>query len=170
MNRRLIGFILYLVATACMAQTMSMDHSHTPIALPQGAKQPRLSISLAKDVMSGYNLTLTTENYQLGAPPLTTDMQQLMTMSTAMNDQVVSGHAHLYINGQKIQRIYGQQVHLPANLFKQGINSISVTLNDHVHRYWTVNNKKILATIMINTSGNQTVTTIKQNFASFPAH
>jgi hypothetical protein len=181
MNSRIIGFIFYLGVTTCIAEaevsvkdtthiapTMKMDHSHTPIALPQRARKPRLSISITKDAMSGYNLTLTTENYQLGAPPLTTDMAQLMVLSTKIHDQVVSGHAHLYINGQKIQRIYGHQLHLPVKLFKHGINSISVTLNDHAHRYWTVEHKKILATIMFNTSGKQQVTTIKQNFASFP--
>ena len=75
-------------------------------------------------------------------------------------------NAHLYINGVKIQRIYGHALHLPANLFKSGINTVSVTLNNHGHMYWTAQGKKIVATLYVN---DQTKEFITYRFESFPS-
>jgi len=111
-----------------------MDHSHMPIAVPNAAPTPALSLKLLKDSMSGYNLILDTQRYDLSVPPEgAMNMQQMMSATTNENTGFLQGHAHLYINGVKIQRTYGHALHLPANLFKSGINTVSVTLNNHGH-------------------------------------
>jgi len=57
-------------------------------------------------------------------------------------------------------------LHLPANLFKSGINTVSVTLNNHGHMYWTAQGKKIVATLYVN---DQTKEFITYRFESFPS-
>jgi hypothetical protein len=66
---------------------------------------------------------------------------------------------------KKIQRVYGENVHLPEALFKQGANSISVTLNNHGHMAWTMAGKKIIATLYV---GSVLSAEIKHKFESFP--
>ena len=94
-------------------------------------------------------------------------MAQMMAVTVDDTTGFVAGHAHLYINGIKIQRIYGHNVHLPNKLFKAGINNISVTLNNHGHLYWTADDKKILATLYINEAQTPF---ISYEFASFPVN
>jgi hypothetical protein len=122
---------------------------------------------LKKDLISGYNLQLKTQHYFLTPPPSGVDMTELMTVTINNELGVIEGHAHLYVNGEKIQRIYGKNVHLPQTLFKQGTNSISVTLNNHGHMYWTIDDKKIVSTLYIDSS--TTTELVKHKFESFPS-
>ena len=143
-----------------------MDHAHLPIEVPDGAPKPALSIDLVADSMNGYNLYLLTQRYSLTPTP-----KSLMTMSDMMEATIddktgfVDGHAHLYVNGEKVQRIYGNAVHMPQTLFKKGINVVTVTINNHGHMYWTVDDKKVVATIFFKNEGELELT---HRFESFP--
>lgn len=177
MNTFFILLVIVLTITNVNAQSapndqstspaMQMDHSHLPIAVPLNTTTPLLSLSLHNDTMSGYNLHLTLKNYHLIPPPNDAmSMSELMSASVNNKTGFVEGHAHLYINGIKIQRVYGINLHLPAHHFKEGINTISVTLNNHGHMYWTAEEKKVVATLFIDTLADQV---IKHKFESFPA-
>lgn len=162
---------LLLIGSAASAQERArsgaaMDHSHLPIAAPTGAPAPALSLQLSPDAMSGYNLRLILENFSMMPPPFgLSDMADMMRDSTDKNG-VIEGHAHLYINGTKIQRLYGRDAHLPANLFRSGINQITVSINNHGHMYWTFDERQVLATLFINPASEQIVA---HRFESFPA-
>lgn len=142
-----------------------MEHSHMPIAVPESVKPVALSLVLTKDTMSGFNLTLHTRHYNLMPPRQGLSMDESMAASINATSGYVEGHAHLYINGEKIQRVYGENIHLPETLFKQGTNSISVTLNNHGHMAWTMAGKKIIATLYV---GSVLSAEIKHKFESFP--
>lgn len=144
----------------------NMDHSHIPVALPDGVPIPTLSISVSRDWMSGLNLKLHTENYEMTIPPAGLEMDALMQPSLNAETGIAEGHAHLYINGEKIQRIYGHQLHLPATLFKPGLNQINVSINNHGHMYWTANGRQILATLYVNLDAEALVT---HRFETYPA-
>ena len=145
---------------------MTMDHSHMPIDVPTKTPTPALSLQLTQDVMSGYNLTLSLQRYSITPPPSKAlSMAQLMKASINSSTGFVEGHAHLYINGTKIQRIYGENIHIPQAHFKGGINTVSVTLNNHGHMYWVANKKKILATLYVNQEKTPFLT---YKFESFP--
>jgi hypothetical protein len=169
---RYTQYALILVTAALLsfklfAQQEMMDHSHMPIAVPDDTPTPALSLKLLKDSMSGYNLILDTQRYDLSVPPAgKMNMQQMMSATMNPSSGFLQGHAHLYINGVKIQRIYGPALHLPATLFKRGINTISVTLNNHGHMYWTAQGKKIVATLYINEETKELIT---YRFESFPS-
>lgn len=140
-----------------------MDHSHMPITAPKTAQTVRLDLEISDDAMSGYNLTIHTQNYVMQPPPAQLSMAEMMSPSLA-GEQLL-GHAHLYINGEKIQRVYGKYLHLPQTLFKAGTNSISVSLNNHGHMYWQQSGKKVIATLMIE---HQSPVLVKHSFSSFP--
>jgi hypothetical protein len=144
---------------------MGMDHSHMPIEVPENANKVSLSLDLSKDAMSGYNLTLRTENYHFVPPPTGLQMKDLMEASINTSTGSVEGHAHLYVNGNKVQRVYGNHIHLPQKLFSDGINSISITLNNHGHMYWTHGAKQIISTLFIN---ENKANLIAHKFESFP--
>ena len=88
---------------------------------------------------------------------------------TELNTQkvnfIVDGHAHLYVNGKKISRVYGRYVHLPSTLFNPGINMIMVSLNAHSHDVWTLSENQIMSTLIINPKSEKLVL---QGFSSSP--
>jgi hypothetical protein len=157
--------ILFVSIFTVEAQEMAMDHSHMPISVPANTKTPALSLHISKDLMSGYNLILKLQQYHLTPPPEALSMDELMGVSIDANSQFIEGHAHLYINGIKIQRVYGENIHLPQHLFKTGVNTISITLNNHGHMYWVANDKKIIATLFVNQDKTPFIT---YKFESFP--
>jgi hypothetical protein len=152
------------VKQAKTAKPGKMDHSHMPVSVPKNVAPMALSLQLSEDAMSGYNLKLQTQRYVLTPPPAGLGMAQLMGAAIDERSGYLTGHAHLYINGEKIQRVYGSDVHLPASLFKAGINSISLTLNNHGHMYWTIDDKKVVSTLHID---NGAATLLKNQFDSF---
>jgi hypothetical protein len=119
---------------------MEMDHG--TVSVPAGLSAPELAIDLYPDNMDGYNLKLVVNHFTI-IPPL----ESLIKGSAA---NVVEGHAHLYVNGKKIQRVYSLFTHLPAKLFRTGINAITLSLNDHNHATWTVEKSEIQATLTVN--------------------
>jgi hypothetical protein len=138
--------------------TISMDHSHMPIQVPKDVPKPRLSIAVFKDVMSGYNLELLSENYSLMPPPRKGfNMRELMLPTINKDTGYIEGHAHLYVNGEKVQRIYSNNVHLPTALFRPGVNQVTVSINNHAHMYWTVEDRQVLATLFVNNNAEPSV-------------
>ncbi len=144
-----------ILASAQMDMPQGMQHQHTPKNLPASALTPQLTISIIKDSMSGVNLHLKTHFFQLESP----------TQEGDNPSNIVEGHGHLYINGKKIQRVYGPDVHIPAKHIKKGVNQISVTLNGHDHSAWIKDGKEIISTIFINTEKEKYVS---HQFSSFP--
>lgn len=161
----IILILIFSGMSTLSAQQVVVEHSHLPIDLPENIITPRLSVILRKDTMEGYNLTLNTKHYSLIPPPEDASMAELMKASINKKLGIAEGHAHLYINGVKIQRVYGHYVHIPQSRFKNGINTVSVTLNNHGHMYWLAEHKKILSTLYVDTNKNPFVT---YRFDSFP--
>ena len=134
---------------------MDMQHQHSPKDLPLDVLIPQLNISVSEDAMSGVNLHLQTKHFQLESP----------TAAGNRPKNIVEGHGHLYVNGKKIQRVYGSDIHIPGKYINKGMNQISVTLNGHDHSQWQVEGKTIISTVFINTEKDDLVTL---RFSSFP--
>ncbi len=121
----------------------SMNHSATDHGgtkhdevLQVGARNaPVVGISVTEDAMSGWNLKIHTENFRF-AP------------ENASSAHVAGeGHAHIYINGKKVARHYGNWFHI-ANL-PQGDNTIRVSLNANDHRQLAVDKMALEASTII---------------------
>ncbi|MEM6862931.1 MAG: hypothetical protein AAF627_19505 [Myxococcota bacterium] len=124
----------------------SPEHDHMPMEVPEGAPIPALSLQVSPDAVSGFNLELQLARYALGPPPTVDSMEALMR-PTLSDMGFVEGHAHLYVNGEKISRLYGRHAHVPGSLLGPGLNQLTVTINSHGHQTWSVNGRAILATL-----------------------
>jgi hypothetical protein len=100
------------------AEMTSHDHA-TAVNLPAGDDAPGLEIKLTKDPMAGWNLHVIPQNFRF-AP-----------QSASMADVDGEGHAHVYINGVKLGRLYGNWMHL-SDLPKGDVD-VTVSLNGNSH-------------------------------------
>jgi len=98
----------------------AMDHHmHVLYDVSHMELAPDLSLRILPDAMSGWNIHLMTKNFVF-AP-------------TQVNQKPVDGegHAHLYVNEQKVARIYGPWYHLDG--LAPGEYAVKVQLNGNDH-------------------------------------
>lgn len=90
------------------------------LSLAAGPSSPTLKMMVMPDPASGWNLHIMTENFRF-AP------------ENASRDHIDGeGHAHVYVNGNKVARHYAPWMHI-ANL-EPGEHIIAVSLNANDHR------------------------------------
>lgn len=94
-----------------------MDHS--PVDIPAGPSAPTLAITLHPDTMSGLNLQIQTTNFTFS--PETVNQEHIPN----------TGHAHVYVDGKKRSRIYGNWFHITG--LASGEHRIKVELNTNSH-------------------------------------
>ncbi len=116
------------------AETSSHDHA-SAVNLPAGADAPGLDIKLTKDPKAGWNLQVIPQNFRF-APE---------HASTADVDG--EGHAHVYINGIKLGRLYGNWLHIGE--LPKGAVEVKVSLNANSHSALTVDNAPVEASVTI---------------------
>ncbi|PCH67786.1 MAG: hypothetical protein COC12_11005 [Rhodobacteraceae bacterium] len=114
-------------------KNMNMAHSHSAgLAIPNDENAPTLEIAVIKDLMSGWNLHVMPANFRF-AP------------EHASQPHVAGeGHAHVYVNGTKIARLYGPWMHLTD--LPKGNANIEVVLNSNDHRPLSVEGTPVSAT------------------------
>lgn len=109
------------------------EHDHP--ALPVNAALPIPSIThlVFPDAMDGYNVQILTQNFTF-------------TPASINRDNVANeGHAHIYVNGVKYSRVYGNWFHLPATALQPGVNAVTVTLNANDHSTWAMPAGELIA-------------------------
>ncbi|WP_377186547.1 hypothetical protein [Ruegeria meonggei] len=116
------------------AEAMAHDHS-TPVNLPAGADAPSVAIAVIPDPMAGWNLHVMPQNFRF-APE-----------SASAADKDGEGHAHVYINGEKLGRLYGNWMHIPA--LPKGAVEVEVSLNANSHSPLTVDNVPVRAVVTV---------------------
>ncbi len=102
---------------------------------------PAVSLSVAKDSMSGWNLRISLENFSFAAE--------------SVNQAIVAneGHAHLYIDGVKQARLYGPDYHFSD--LPLGKHTITVTLNANNHAALAIDNQIIESSVIIEQVDNK---------------
>jgi glucose/arabinose dehydrogenase len=98
---------------------------------------PTVSLSVTGSNEAGWNLVMTTTNFQFYMPP--------GEMGPHVNGQ---GHAHWYLDGVKQGRLY--QASNIVSSFPQGQHQIKVVLSSNDHKEYTYNGNLIQATANIN--------------------
>lgn len=112
------------------------DHSTTtPIVLPDNNTAPMLSAQVLKDPASGWNLKVETTNFRFAPENAGTDHIE------------GEGHAHVYVNGAKIARIYSNWYHIDH--LPEGQIMIEVALNSNDHRQLVVGSKPLRVGVMV---------------------
>lgn len=138
--------VLVLSLTASSALAGGQGHSH---GSTQGHAQaemrevaasvpaPELTVQAVTDPVDGYNVHLVVVNFAFSPE------------RTGTATQAVEGHAHLYVNGVKIGRVYGTWLHLPDKLLAPGDNDIRISLNDNTHRAWAIGGAPVQASLVL---------------------
>jgi len=85
---------------------------------------PKVTINAVKDSMGGYNVQILTNSFKF--------TPEMAGKEVVQN----TGHAHVYVNEVKVGRAYGVWFNVPDSFFKNGTNTISVTLNANNHNVW----------------------------------
>lgn len=139
----LAAAFLLTVAAPINAQQSGMDmsdmaedgveHDHPARPVNPDLPIPSLTHLAFPDAMDGYNVQILVQNFTF--------------TPAAINRDVVpnEGHAHIYINGVKVARVYGNWYHLPSSLFPPGVNALTVTLNANDHSTWATPDGDLIA-------------------------
>lgn len=111
------------------------DHHGDMLDLPAGAGAPTLALRAIKDPSAGWNLNIVTANFTFSP-------------EHASGAHVAGeGHAHVYVDGVKLGRVYGDWIHLD-NL-PEGEVAVEVTLNANDHRMLSVAGKPLSERVTI---------------------
>ena len=115
---------------------LTHDHTggHGRLNVPVGAA-PEVRLTARRDDILGWNILLETANFRF-APE-------------AVNGAHVpgQGHGHIYVNGEKIARLYGPAYHLSD--LGPGEHVITVTLNANDHSIYAVDGEEISASVTV---------------------
>jgi hypothetical protein len=107
--------------------TAPMQHGKMEVG---DVSAPRsLTLTVHKDPKAGWNLQVQVENFRFAPEHASTPHVP------------GEGHAHLFIDGKKITRLYGEWYHIP-NL-TPGTHKITVTLNANSHEDLMVKGKVV---------------------------
>jgi uncharacterized Zn-binding protein involved in type VI secretion len=106
-------------------------HDHGTIELSGESVIPTVNLTVHPDARQGWNLEVQVTNFRFA--PEQVNQSSLPT----------EGHAHLYINGEKITRLYGNWYYLES--LPSGQHEITVSLNANGHEALTVNGQPIEA-------------------------
>lgn len=117
-------------------QHHSSSSDHKSIAIPPGQPIPKVDLIVHPDARQGWNLELKLTDFQLTPENI-----------NQVSHSYQQGHAHLYINGKKVTRIYGNWYYLPE--LPPGRHQIRVGLTGNGHEMLMVHDQEIADTEMI---------------------
>ena len=110
-------------------------HSHEPLEVSKSDQIPTVTLTVLKDPMSGWNAKVVVEHFRF-AP------------ENASQDHVAGeGHGHLYVDGVKINGLYGDWYHLGK--LSAGSHTVMVSLSSNDHRDLTHNGQVIAHSVSI---------------------
>jgi hypothetical protein len=124
-----ITLVTALPATAHMGEAHEVD----------AESAPKISLLVEKDEIGGFNVQIITENFTW-AP------------ENASEEHVPGeGHAHIYVDGAKVGRVYSSWYHLNVSSLnlEPGSHEVEVSLNSNDHGPYTVNGEEVRAVASI---------------------
>ena len=80
---------------------------------------PSVTLEVYSDPKAGWNLHIQTQNFEFSPE------------HASLDHVVGEGHAHIFIDGKKINRVYGNWYHIPS--LPTGEHEVRVTLNANSH-------------------------------------
>ena len=109
------------------------EHGHQAIDVANWPATPSLTLTAYKDLVSGWNLHIVPKHFKFAPNNVNTPSRP------------GEGHAHLYINGEKMTRLYAQWYYL--NNLAPGKHTITISLNANDHGPLEINGEPIETTI-----------------------
>ncbi|MDA0265404.1 MAG: hypothetical protein O2890_02785 [Cyanobacteria bacterium] len=117
------------------AQGHGAHGHHGNLEIPADQPVPTVTLTAHPDPVSGWNLEVQTEHWTFA--PERVNQSSLTT----------EGHGHLYVNGEKMTRLYSTWTYLPS--LPPGENRLTVGLNANGHEGLTHNGEPIEATVVV---------------------
>jgi hypothetical protein len=160
-----IGLILLAINLGISVMTVSQAlasteiHQHKSLEISMDTPVPKIELSAFRDATDGVNIHVNIDNYLLNAPDLAIDTPDNKV------DGILQGHAHVFVNGIKRQRLYGKDVHIGQSWLIKGVNQVAISLNSHQHENWVSGDHNIVGSIFLDLSTEQLVL---HNFTSQP--
>lgn len=108
---------------------------HGALMVPADQPVPQVTLTVTPDAVAGWNVRVQTENWQFA--PEHVNQASVTT----------EGHAHLYLNGEKLTRLYGTWYYLPS--LPTGEHTLSVSLNANGHEALTYNGQPIEDAVVV---------------------
>lgn len=128
--------VMFIPAWAIAEGTHNHDHNHHGVQETSGyGANPTIKLEVFKDTASGWNLHLICENFTFTPENI-----------NKMIDKP-EGHAHVYVDGKKVSRIYGPWFHLTG--LTPGAHTVRVSLNANDHKEFVINGKPIDDTVEV---------------------
>ena len=116
----------------------AVDHTQHPlIEHPAEQPVPYMRVHMQADSMDGFNLYLETRDFRF--TPERVDTHNIAN----------EGHAHLYLNGEKVARLYSPWHHISSSLLRDGINRLEVEFSSNDHSTWGIAGQPIGADILL---------------------
>ena len=110
------------------------NHDHG-MFMVSAEEAPTVELMVEEDKKSGYNVRIMTTNFEF-------------TPENVNGENVVGeGHAHIYVDGKKVGRVYDEYYHVDENF--DGTKEFRVTLNANDHSEYAVNGEVVEATVMV---------------------
>ena len=129
-----------ITATATVdVPAATMSHAHDPVEA--AAPVPTVSLSHTVDPKMGWNLFADITDFEF-AP-----------RQAGLDNQDGAGHLHLYVDGEKVGRLYGPGWHLSG--LSAGTHEVTVELNANSHAPYTAGGSPIVASTTIEVSEDQ---------------
>jgi hypothetical protein len=120
-------------ASVATTEMTPMPHSSVYEVSPENA--PKVELVVTEDAKSGYNIKIITTDFTF-------------TPENANEENILGeGHAHLYVNGEKIGRVYSNYYHYGGSF--EGTKTFKVTLNANDHSEYTVDGVAIESTAKV---------------------
>lgn len=110
-------------------------HSHGSLEIGDADQIPTIKLSVLKDPMSGWNANVEVEHFRFAPERASQDHAE------------GEGHAHLYVDGVKVNRLYSEWYHLGK--LAGGNHTVRVSLSSNDHRDLTYNGNVIADTINV---------------------
>jgi len=121
-----------------LQETTNTHHHEGTYQVPDDVPAPTVKLFVEKDSKAGYNLHIETTNFKF-------------TPENANKENVMGeGHAHIFINGEKLGRLYGNWYHLKT--LPEGSTEITVNLTANGHESYSVGDKEVEDTVTVEVS------------------
>ena len=111
------------------------EDPHSALEIPAGQLVPTVNLVAHPDAHQGWNLEVQVTNFRFAPEHL------------SQPSSPTEGHAHLYIDGEKVTRLYGNWYYL-GNL-PPGQHEITVSLNTNTHETLMHNGEPIQSTVRV---------------------
>ncbi|WP_226038509.1 hypothetical protein [Aquibacillus saliphilus] len=115
-----LALFLYFINQNPHSHSANSENTHDHIIIPESYPIPSIKVLVTQDHSDTWLLKIKTNNFQFAPEKVGVNLP-------SYNE----GHAHLYINEKKINRLYGKYYNLGT--LKEGQNKIKVSLHSNNH-------------------------------------